>query len=113
MQEHIVDPTKSVTLTHVPRDFEAEAMVGVSLSNTVRVLVGDLNEVMGKYLERFNDYERAKRDSDRSELLAATNVAYEKYLAVSVKLEVAIRDEAGIARTSAGLLRGWLYARAR
>jgi hypothetical protein len=97
VQGYVVDPSKTATLTHLPIDYEANALIAVALSHPVRRLVTELNEAMETYFERFNVYENARRDS-RSELLGSINDAYLEYLNVSDKLEAAIRDEAGVAR---------------
>jgi uncharacterized protein YgbK (DUF1537 family) len=71
--------------------------VTISLSESVRNLVSELNEQQDKYIERLKDYRKAEIDSDRSALVTTATDEFDKFVAISERLSKAIRKEVGIA----------------
>lgn len=98
LQSQLLDPTQSVSLPQVLRDAETDALVTISLSQSIRDLVSDLNEQQEKYLERLKDYRKAPIESDRSALVKTATDEFDKFVAISQRLSAAIRKEVGIAR---------------
>jgi hypothetical protein len=98
LQNQLINPPQTVTLTKPEPDADLNALVAISLSKSLRELVKRTNDQQDVYLDKFNACRIPIHADVNNECVLDASEEFEKFLKISKKLQESIRNEIGIAK---------------
>jgi hypothetical protein len=98
LQNQLINPPQTVTLSQPEQDEDLNALVAISLSESLRKLVKKTNEQQNEYLDKLNACRIPIQADAHNECVVGASEEFEKFLKISEKLQESIRNEIGIAK---------------